>query len=83
MKTKLNTKGITKPLISVLQLHPKRQTQGPKKRFIMGKHLPEKLGGTELLPLSRENLEEAVTVSCHAVHHVQGEWGKMEASGAG
>ena len=35
----LKTAGITKPLTPVLQLHPKRQTQGPKKRFMVDKHI--------------------------------------------
>lgn len=80
---KLKIKGITKPLTSVLQLHPKRQSQGPKKRFMMDKHVPGKPGGTESLPLSRATLQATPTVSCHAVHHIQGEWGKIQASGAG
>lgn len=79
VKTKLKTKGITRPLTPVLQFHPKRQTQGPKKRFMMDKQVPEKPGGTEPLPLSRASLRETVTFSCYAVHQIP----KMEASGAG
>lgn len=63
---KLKTKGITKPLTSVLQLHPKREL-GPKKRFMMDKHIPEKPGGTEPLPVSRATLQETATASCQTV----------------
>lgn len=35
----LKTAGITKPLTPVLRLHPKRQTQEPKKRFMVDKYI--------------------------------------------